>query len=84
MKEFAVEKGRVCLLNPASVAAVAFDRTLELAVHKEELELKGKSKFPIGVALWHGGLPIDVLPAEGFLEINLGEENSAWAVEPAE
>jgi len=84
MKEFAVEKGRVCLLNPASIAAVAFDRTLEVAVRKELLELKGKSKFPIGVALWHGGLPIDVLPAEGFLEVHLGEENSAWAVEPAE
>ena len=84
MKEFAVEKGRVCLLNPASVATVAFDRTLEIAVQKEHLELKGKSKFPIGVALWHGGLPIDVLPAEGFLEVNLGEENSAWAVETTE
>jgi alpha-amylase/alpha-mannosidase (GH57 family) len=84
MKEFAVEKGRVCLLNPASIAAVAFDRTLELAVRKEHLELKGKSKFPIGVALWHGGLPIDVMPAVGFLEVNLGEENSAWAVETAE
>ncbi len=84
MKEFAVEKGRVCLLNPASIAAVAFDRTLELAVQKEHLELKGKSKFPIGVALWHGGLPIDVMPAVGFLEVNLGEENSAWPVEPAE
>ncbi len=72
MKEFAVEKGRVCLLNPASIAAVAFDRTLELAVQKEHLELKGKSKFPIGVALWHGGLPIDVMPAVGFLEVNLG------------
>src|SRR5271165_6151428 len=84
MKEFAVEKGRVCLLNPASIAAVAFDRTLELAVQKEHLDLKGKSKFPIGVALWHGGLPIDVMPAVGFLEVNLGEENSAWPVEPAE
>src|SRR5271157_2565460 len=84
LKEFAVEKNRLCLLNPSSIAAVAFDRTLELAVQKEELDLKGKSKFPIGVALWHGGLPIDVLPAEGFLEVNLGEENSAWVVEPAE
>jgi hypothetical protein len=48
------------------------------------MELKGKSKFPIGVALWHGGLPIDVLPADGFLEVNLGEENSAWPVETTE
>jgi len=23
-----------------------------------------------------------VLPAEGFLDVNLGEENSAWPVEP--
>jgi alpha-amylase/alpha-mannosidase (GH57 family) len=81
MKEFAVEKQRLCLLNPAQIATVAFGRTLELAVLREQLDLKGKTKFPIGVALWHGGLPIDVLPAEGFLEVNLGEENSAWPVE---
>ncbi len=41
------------------------------------------NKFTLGVALWHMGLPIDVLPAEGSLEVLLGEENSAWAVEPA-
>ena len=32
------------------------------------------------LALWHGGLPVDVLPAEGFLEIPLGEETS-WPIE---
>jgi alpha-amylase/alpha-mannosidase (GH57 family) len=84
MKEFAVEKQRLCLLSPAKIATVAFGRTLELAVLREQLDLKGKNKFPIGVALWHGGLPIDVLPAEGFLEVNLGEENSAWPVESAD
>jgi len=84
MKEFAVEMGRVCLLDPTSVAVVAYDRTLELAIMKEQLDLKGKSKFPIGVALWHGGLPIDVLPADGFLDVNLGEENSAWPIEATE
>jgi len=81
MKEFAVEKQRLCLLNPSQIATVAFGRTLELAVLREQMDLKGKTRFPIGVALWHGGLPIDVLPAEGFLEVNLGEENSAWPVE---
>ncbi len=84
MKEYAVEKQRLCLLSPSQIATVAFGRTLELAVLREQLDLKGKSKFPIGVALWHGGLPIDVLPAEGFLEVNLGEENSAWPVETAD
>jgi hypothetical protein len=33
------------------------------------------------VALWHGGLPVDVLPAEGLLDIQLGEDNFAWPPE---
>jgi hypothetical protein len=83
LREFAIEKGRVCLLNPQSVAQVAFDRNLEASIRREELNLKGQTKIKLGVALWHGGLPVDVLPAEGFLEVNLGEEHSAWPVEPA-
>jgi alpha-amylase/alpha-mannosidase (GH57 family) len=78
MKEYAVEKERVCLLNPDDIVEAAFGRTLEVAVRKEALELKGRSKLTLGVALWHGGLPIDVMPAEGFLEVQLGEDNSAW------
>jgi len=81
MFEYAVEKSRVCLLNPESVAQAAYRRTLEVAIQKSELDLKGLTKFQLGVALWHGGLPVDVLPAEGFLDIQLGEEGSAWAIE---
>ncbi|MGA2097533.1 MAG: glycoside hydrolase family 57 protein [Candidatus Acidiferrum sp.] len=81
MKEFAVEKGCVCLLNPKTVADASFDRILEVAIRRSEMNLKGQTKLRIGVALWHGGLPVDVLPAEGFLDVNLGEENSAWALE---
>jgi alpha-amylase/alpha-mannosidase (GH57 family) len=81
MQEFAVEQRRVCLLNPESMAAAAFNRTLEVAIHKSALDLKGKNKFTLGVALWHGGLPIDVMPAEGHLDVQLGEENAAWEVE---
>jgi len=81
VKEYAVEKGRVCLLNPKVVAEAAYQRTLEIAVQKELLDLQGLAKFTVGVALWHGGLPVDVLPAEGFFDVPLGEENSAWAVE---
>jgi alpha-amylase/alpha-mannosidase (GH57 family) len=81
MKEFAVEKGQVCLLNPKTVADASFDRILEVAVQRSEISLKGQTKLRLGVALWHGGLPVDVLPAEGFLEVNLGEENSAWTPE---
>ena len=34
----------------------------------------------IGVALWQSGLPLDVLPAEGSLNIPLGEDAFAWPV----
>jgi alpha-amylase/alpha-mannosidase (GH57 family) len=81
MKEFAVETKRVCLLNPDTMAAAAFQRTLEVAIRKDALQLKGRTKLTLGVALWHGGLPIDVMPAEGTVDVTLGEENAAWGVE---
>jgi alpha-amylase/alpha-mannosidase (GH57 family) len=80
MKEFAIEKGRVCLLNPETIVSAAYGRILEVAVNRELLDLRGLSKFRVGVALWHGGLPIDVLPAEGYLDVPLGEDNYAWPV----
>jgi alpha-amylase/alpha-mannosidase (GH57 family) len=81
MKEFAVEMNRVCLLHPDTIAAAAFSRTLEVAIRKDALQLKGLNRLTLGVALWHGGLPIDVMPAEGFVEVSLGEENSAWPLD---
>ena len=76
LREFAVEKDRVCLLNPKSVAEVAFERVLEAAIEKDQINVEGQTKLKLGVALWHGGLPVDVLPAEGFLYVDLGEASS--------
>ena len=81
IQDFAVEKEQVCLLSPGSVAEAAFERTLEIAIQRTELKLKGQTKLRLGVALWHGGLPVDVLPAEGFLDVTLGEDNFAWPIE---
>jgi alpha-amylase/alpha-mannosidase (GH57 family) len=81
LREFAVEKGRVCLLNPKNVAEAAFDGILEISIQKELIDLKEQNNLRLGVALWHGGLPVDVLPAEGFLYVQLGEEHSAWEPE---
>jgi len=78
---FAVEKDLVCLLNPKLVAEAAFERVLEVAIHRDQFNLKGQSKLRLGVALWHGGLPVDVLPAEGFLDVHLGEDHFAWPPE---
>jgi hypothetical protein len=38
----------------------------------------------VGVALWHGGLPVDVLPSEAFLEVPIGEEHASWPIEPVQ
>jgi hypothetical protein len=81
LREFSVEKKDRCLMNPGEVAEAAFDRILEVAVRREVLELAGRGSLRLGIALWHGGLPVDVLPAAGFLEVQLGEEHAAWAVE---
>jgi alpha-amylase/alpha-mannosidase (GH57 family) len=81
IQEFSIEKERICLLNPKSIAEAAFDRILEVAIRRGQLNLKSQTKLRLGVALWHGGLPVDVLPAEGFLDVNLGEDNFAWGPE---
>ena len=81
LQEFSVEKELLCLLNIKEVADAAFERILEVAIHKDQISLKGQTKLRLGVALWHGGLPVDVLPAEGFLDVSLGEENGAWPPE---
>jgi hypothetical protein len=81
LQEFALEKERVCLLQPRDVADAAFDRILEVAIQREQLNLKGQKSLRLGVALWHGGLPVDVLPGEGFLEIPLGDEQHSWPLE---
>jgi alpha-amylase/alpha-mannosidase (GH57 family) len=81
LQEFSVEKGKLCLLNPREAVQAAFDRNLEVSLKKDQLNLKGVTKLKLGVALWHGGLPVDVLPAEGFLEVSLGDEHCAWPLE---
>jgi len=78
LEEFAIEQDKVCLLNPKEAAEAAFERCLEVAIGKEVVCASGCAKLSLGVALWHGGLPVDILPASGFLEIVLGEENFAW------
>jgi hypothetical protein len=81
LREFAVETRNLCLMNPGSIAEVSFERILEVALRREAVDIAGKTHMRLGVALWHGGLPVDVLPASGFLDVSLGEEHSAWAVQ---
>ncbi len=65
-------------LGPKEKVAAAFDKILEVALARELFTSGEQKSLALGVALWHGGLPVDVLPAEGWLEVKLGAEAFAW------
>ena len=81
LEEFALEKSACVCLTRRTSPASAFDRMLEVSVKRKEINLKGQKTLRLGVALWHGGLPVDVLPAEGSLDIALGDEQASWPIE---
>jgi alpha-amylase/alpha-mannosidase (GH57 family) len=77
---YLVESKDLCVLGPDEMVKVAFDRILEVSVAREMVQLGDRKSISVGVALWEGGLPVDLLPTEGMLEIQLGDENFGWAV----
>jgi hypothetical protein len=52
-----------------------------VSIARKLLRLKGMQSFSLVVALWEGGLPVDLLPKENWLEVRLGADNYAWPVE---
>jgi hypothetical protein len=66
------------LLHPESLVSAAYDRIIEVSLARELFDLKNRKALLLSVALWEGGLPIDVLPIDGMLDLKLGEENFAW------
>jgi hypothetical protein len=78
---YLVESRDFCLLGPDEMVVVACDRILEIAMAKKLLRLRGLPSFSMVVALWEGGLPVDLAPAESWLEVRLGPEHFAWPVE---
>jgi alpha-amylase/alpha-mannosidase (GH57 family) len=73
-----VEQEGACLLHPAPVVSAAYEKILEVSLARELFDLKNRRELLLSVALWEGGLPLDVLPVEGMLQVPLGEENYAW------
>src|SRR5262249_53276041 len=47
--EYSVEQAHICLLAPAQVVEVAFDKILEVAVQKEVIQMKGVPRLRVGV-----------------------------------
>ncbi len=75
---YLLESKNFCLLGPDEMMEVAYDKVLEVAIARPVVPLAGRTTLELGVALWQGGLPVDVLPAEGFLRVGLGSEAYAW------
>src|SRR5258706_3904717 len=64
---YLVETKDFCLLGPDSMVSVACDRFLEVSIAGTLLRPGPRRAFSMVVALWEGGLPVDVLPVEGAL-----------------
>jgi alpha-amylase/alpha-mannosidase (GH57 family) len=73
-----LEQAGVCPLHPETVVSAAYAKIFEVGLARELFDLRGRRELLVGVALWKGGLPLDVLPAEGLLNVALGEEFFAW------
>jgi alpha-amylase/alpha-mannosidase (GH57 family) len=77
-----LEQAGVCLLHPESLITAAYGKIIEVSIARELFDLRGRRALLLSVALWEGGLPIEVLPVDGMLELGLGEESFAWKIEP--
>src|SRR6202522_3135284 len=73
-----LEQGGACLLHPETMVTAAFGKIIEVGIARELFDLRARRQLLLRVALWEGGLPVEVLPVDGMLELVLGEENFAW------
>ena len=68
----------LCLLRPETFVSAAYGNILEVGFSRTLFDLSGRKGLLLNVAIWQSGMPVDVLPLEGMLEVPLGEENFAW------
>lgn len=78
LRQAILEQGGVCLLHSENLMRAAYSKILELSLARDLFDLANRRELLLSIALWEGGLPLDVLPAEGMLGISLGEDNFAW------
>ncbi|MGA8038074.1 MAG: glycoside hydrolase family 57 protein [Candidatus Acidiferrales bacterium] len=73
-----LEQGGACLLHVEKVLSAAYGKIIEVGLARELFDLAGRDVLMASVSLWEGGLPIEVLPVDGMLDITLGDEHFAW------
>jgi len=73
-----LEQAGACLLHPEKFVSAAYGKILEVSFARELFDLWERRQLLLNIALWKAGLPVDVLPSAGMLEVDLGEQNFAW------
>ncbi len=65
-------------LPGGSGVQAVFDSILEMTLEFETLGILADQKINVQVALWVNGLPVQVIPAQGWLALEMTEEVSSW------
>jgi hypothetical protein len=73
-----VEVNDACLLGAQQYVQAAYGQILEVAIARSILETESRTSIQLTTSLWESGLPVDMLPSEGSLDIRLGAEFFAW------
>jgi alpha-amylase/alpha-mannosidase (GH57 family) len=81
LSTYSLERNETCLLQPQEHVQVALGRILEVAISPEVLRSAGRRALRLSVGVWQGGLPVDVIPGGGTLEVRFGEEAFSWPVD---
>jgi alpha-amylase/alpha-mannosidase (GH57 family) len=74
-----LEQGGACLLHPEELVKAELGKIVEMSFDRRLFDTTGRSSLLLGVALWEAGLPVDILPSAGYLEIQLGDAVYAWS-----
>ncbi len=61
--------------SPEGRVAVAFDRILEVRIARELLAPRPLAVVSLQIALWQGGLPVDMLPGEGAIVLHFDSDS---------
>ncbi len=74
------ERGGGTLFGVTEKVKAAYGKFLELKIARDLIPVAGRTSVGIHVGLWESGLPVDLLPAEGWVEARLGPDAFGWAV----
>jgi alpha-amylase/alpha-mannosidase (GH57 family) len=68
--------------NPDGQVTAAAGKIIEASFSRELVEPGNRKALQLSVSVWKNGLPVDVVPSSGYLEIPLGEDVFAWPSPP--